>query len=86
MAEVLDDLALAGAGGEHEGGALPIRDGQTETREHRIGDPHAVGALAPAVDALDIAGIDARPRHGIGPVFVASKDATERAHRFIQSV
>src|SRR5690606_34764703 len=74
MAEVLDHLALAGARRQHEGRALPVGKAHAEGGKNAVDRDNPAGALAPPVEALDIAREDAGPCGGIRPVLISADD------------
>src|SRR4029453_16509305 len=72
VAEVLDQLGLAGGCRQDERARLPVAERQPVIGEHPAGAGDAMTPLAPALQGIDIAGEDAGACSGVGPVTAAA--------------
>src|SRR6266436_1475801 len=80
MAEVADDLALAGESRKQERRALPIGEPKAIELQHAIGELHAAGALLAAPCRVVVGREDALARDCVSPMRVTTETAAERAH------
>src|SRR6266508_2400786 len=80
MAEILDQLGLAGRRRQDERARLPVAERQPVIGEHPAGAGDAVCPFASPLQGIYVAREDAGAQRGVGPVTAAAEDATEGAH------
>src|SRR5260370_27941748 len=80
MTKVLDDLALAGEGGQQKGRALPVGKPHPIKGKHTIGEADPIRALAPPSHWIGIARVDAFARRRIRPMLIGAENTAPRTH------
>src|SRR6185437_2296366 len=81
MAEIIDDLGLAGCAREDKRGPLPIGQNHSVVFQNLVRRRYLTYPLASARRRIGVAGENARSGDGVGPVLRAAENAAQCAHR-----